>query len=422
MKNAVKWSTLALAVAAGNGLIASQAMAEGEGFVEGASATLSNRTVYFNRDFRTNATDDDGNILGKRDETATGFLLNFQSGFTQGPIGFGADVIAMQGIKLDSGRGRSGTGLLELDDDGSAKDEYSEIRGAVKMAILDDTVVRYGVHMPENPVAYYDDARLLPSHYQGYSITNSSIEGLFVEAGRLTDRSEMNDSSETDGALREDENLTYAGGTYSFNDNLSVSLYGAEAEDFYDRYFVGADWTLPLSEGTSLSTSLAYYDTSDEDSTDGDEVDNQAASLSVTLNTGYHAFGVAYQQMRGDAGYYYTDGDIYLANSIQYLDFNAKDEKSYQARYDYDFAGMGIPGLSFMTRYITSSSIDTDYVGIDRDSRWERNTELRYTVQNGFLEGLNVRWRNATIRQDTNLDGGDVDENRLIVGYTWTLL
>ena len=417
MKNAVKWSTLALAVAAGNGLIASQAMAEGEGFVEGASATLSNRTVYFNRDFRDNTAGQ-----SKADETATGFLLNFQSGYTQGPIGFGADVLAMQGIKLDSGRGRSGTRLLELDDDGSAKDEYSEIRGAVKVAILEDTVVRYGVHLPENPVAYYDDARLLPNHYQGYSITNSSIDGLFVEAGRLTDRSEMNDSSETDGALREDENLTYVGGTYSFNDNLSVSLYGAEAEDFYDRYFVGADWTLPLSEGTSLSTSLAYYDTSDEDSTDGDEVDNQAASLSVTLNTGYHAFGVAYQQMRGDAGYYYTDGDIYLANSIQYLDFNAKDEKSYQARYDYDFAGMGIPGLSFMTRYITSSSIDTDYVGIDRDSRWERNTELRYTVQNGFLEGLNVRWRNATIRQDTNLDGGDVDENRLIVGYTWTLL
>ena len=417
MKNAVKWSTLALAVAAGNGLIASQAMAEGEGFVEGASATLSNRTVYFNRDFRDNTAGQ-----SKADETATGFLLNFQSGFTQGPIGFGADVLAMQGIKLDSGRGRSGTRLLELDDDGSAKDEYSEIRGAVKVAILEDTVVRYGVHLPENPVAYYDDARLLPNHYQGYSITNSSIDGLFVEAGRLTDRSEMNDSSETDGALREDENLTYAGGTYSFNDNLSVSLYGAEAEDFYDCYFVGADWTLPLSEGTSLSTSLAYYDTSDEDSTDGDEVDNQAASLSVTLNTGYHAFGVAYQQMRGDAGYYCTDGDIYLANSIQYLDFNAKDEKSYQARYDYDFAGMGIPGLSFMTRYITSSSIDTDYVGIDRDSRWERNTELRYTVQNGFLEGLNVRWRNATIRQDTNLDGGDVDENRLIVGYTWTLL
>ena len=40
----------------------------------------------------------------------------------------------------------------------------------------------------------------------------------------------------------------------------------------------------------------------------------------------------------------------------------------------------------------------------------------------GFFEGVDIRWRNATVRQDAALDGGDVDENRLIVGYTWTLL
>tara|TARA_B100001059_G_scaffold94577_2_gene93824 strand:+ start:866 stop:970 length:105 start_codon:yes stop_codon:yes gene_type:complete len=33
MKNVVKWSSLALAVAAGNGMLASSAMAEGEGFI-----------------------------------------------------------------------------------------------------------------------------------------------------------------------------------------------------------------------------------------------------------------------------------------------------------------------------------------------------------------------------------------------------
>lgn len=419
MKNAVKWSSLALAVAAGNGMLAGNVMAEGEGFVEGASATLYNRTVYFNRDFRDGV---DSNDIGKREESATSMLMNFESGFTQGPIGFGADVVASMGIKLDSGRGRSGTGLLPREADGSAPAEYSEIRGAAKMAILDDTILRYGVHYPENPVAAYDDARLLPSHYQGYSITNNSIDGLFVEAGRLTDRSEMNSASETDGAIREDEDLTYLGGTYTFTDNLSATLYGAEAEDFYDRYFVGADWTLPLSDALSLNTNFAFYDTSDENNADGQEVDNQAASLAFTLGAGHHAFGVAYQQMEGDAGYYYTDGDIFLANSIQYLDFNAKDEKSYQARYDYDFEGLGIPGLSFMTRYITGTDIDTVSTGTQRDSRWERDSELKYTVQNGTLEGLNVRWRNATIRQDAAIDGGDVDENRLIVGYTWNLL
>ena len=131
--------------------------------------------------------------------------------------------------------------------------------------------------------------------------------------------------------------------------------------------------------------------------------------------------------MAGDAGFNYYDGAIFLANSIQYGDFNAKDEKSYQARYDYDFAGLGIPGLSFMTRYVRGYDIDTDFEAapntfIARDTRWERNSHLNYEFQSGALEGLNVLWRNATVRQDANIGGGDVDENRLIVSYTWDLL
>lgn len=419
MKNAVKWSSLALAVAAGNGLLASQAMAEGEGFVEGATATMYNRTLYFNRDFR----DDVGQ--SKADETATSFLLNFESGYTKGPIGFGADVMAQEGIKLDSSPDRSGTGLLPQYNDGSAKSEYMEIRGALKMAILDDTILRYGMHMLSNPVITYDDVRLLPSHYEGYSITNSSIDGLFVEAGRMTDRGERNGSGEREGGLLLDEDLTYAGGSYDFTDNFSVSLYGAKSEESYNRGFAGFDWTIPLTEGTSLNTNFAYYDTSDEDAADGNEFDNQAASLALTLNAGNHAFGVAYQQMNGDGRYQYTDSEIYLANSVQYADFNGVDEKSYQARYDYDLAGWGIPGLTFMTRYIAGTDIDTNsaqHAGVNRDSRWERDVELRYVVPAGFFEGVDIRWRNATVRQDINLDGGDIDENRLIVGYTWTLL
>src|SRR5690554_3828977 len=102
MRTTIRWSSIALAVALGNGLIATQAVAQGEGFVEGASATLSNRTFYFNRDFRDNVGQ------SKREETATGFALHFQSGYTEGPVGLGADVLALAGIKLDSGRGRAG--------------------------------------------------------------------------------------------------------------------------------------------------------------------------------------------------------------------------------------------------------------------------------------------------------------------------
>ena len=76
-----------------------------------------------------------------------------------------------------------------------------------------------------------------------------------------------------------------------------------------------------------------------------------------------------------------------------------------------------------MTRYIRGSDIDTNSVAnVSRDTRWERDTNISYTMQTGMLEGVNVLWRNATIRQDAALDGGDVDENRLIVSYTWDLL
>jgi imipenem/basic amino acid-specific outer membrane pore len=418
MKNAIKWSSIALAVAVGNGLIVSQAAAidGNEGFIESSSATLSNRTMNFNRDFRS-----PGVAQSKRDETATGFVLNFESGYSRGPIGLGFDTISMLGIKLDSTSDDAGTLLLPSTQGDTGPSNYSEIRGAVKAHIVEDTVLRYGVHLPSNPVIAYDDIRLLPNHYNGYSITNTSIDGLFVEAGRMTDRGEMNDSSEVDGAFTLDEDVTYLGGTYAFSDDLSSSLYTSKADELWKRHFLGLTYNMALANDMSLVTDLAHYQTSD-DSPAGSNFDNKASSLALTLGAGNHAFGVAYQRMGGDNGYEYFDGAVFLANSIQYLDFNAKDERSYQARYDYDFAGLGIPGLTFMTRYITSDNIDTAFEGGNRDSRWERNTNISYTVQSGAIEGVNVLLRNATVRQDDTLDGGDVDENRLIVSYTWDLL
>lgn len=432
MKNTVKWSSIALAVAMGNAIISSQAVA-GEGFVEGASATLSNRTVYFNRDFRNAASGEQS----KAEETGTGFLLNFESGFTEGPIGLGADVVASAGFKVDSGKGRADTGLLEMGNNGRANSEYSEIRGAVKANILGDTTLRYGVHFPENPVVAYEDARLLPQHYHGYSVTNSSIDGLFVEAGRMNKRGEMDDTSEYKRAFVFDlenadgdevavdaKKVTYVGGTYAFAENLSASLYTSKADNLWTRHFFGVTHTADLGNGLSLTSDLAHYHTTDKTkSADQVEVGNKASSLAFTLGAGHHAFTAAYQRMSGDAGFEYADGAIFLANSVQIMDFNAKDERSWQARYDYDFEGLGIPGLSFMTRYVRGSNIDNGAFVSD-GKRWERNSELRYTVQSGALEGLNLRWRNATLRQnDAGFAGStDIDENRLIVSYTWNLL
>ena len=85
-------------------------------------------------------------------------------------------------------------------------------------------------------------------------------------------------------------------------------------------------------------------------------------------------------------------------------------------RYDYDFAALGVPGLVASTRYITGDNVDTGlgYEGKD----WERDLDLSYVVQGGALKGLGVRVRNVTARSNYRTD---IDENRLILSYTWTL-
>lgn len=46
---------------------------------------------------------------------AQGFITSFESGFTPGTIGLGVDVHGFLGLKLDSGKGHSGTGLLPVE-------------------------------------------------------------------------------------------------------------------------------------------------------------------------------------------------------------------------------------------------------------------------------------------------------------------
>ena len=99
---------------------------------------------------------------------------------------------------------------------------------------------------------------------------------------------------------------------------------------------------------------------------------------------------------------------------MQINDFANADERSWQARYDFDFAGLGVPGLSFMTRYIKGDNSQVS--GSDEEGReWERNIEFKYVVQSGPLKDLYVRLRNASFRSSF---ARDADENRLIVGYS----
>ena len=419
----MKWSMIALAVSAGTSQLAmASAQDESKGFIEDSKLSVKTRMLYFSRDFRNNSSADKSRV----EETGLGFVGTFESGFTQGTVGVGVDAIGMLGLKLDSGKGRAGTGLFPTGSDGRSQDDYSKGGGAVKFRIS-DTVLKVGDQFTALPVFATDDSRLLPEIAQGTLITSNEIEGLTLHAGHFTSLTAQEQTDRDSFHLKE---ANVVGGTYAFTDNLSTSLYYSKVEDYWRKYYANVNWALPISDNQGLVFDFNIYDTKSEGSAeyrafDGEKLDNRAFSLSGAYNIGAHTFTLAYQKVTGDGDYGYGidgGGTIFLANSVARSDFNAEDEKSWQARYDLNFAEYGIPGLTFMTRYVRGS--DANVAGTTNGKEWERDVDIKYVLQEGPAKDLSFRVRQATYRSSDGVyyDSPSIDELRLIVEYPLSIL
>lgn len=385
-------------------------------FIKDSSATLTTRNFYLNRDFRqSNAPQ------AKAEEWTQGFIAEFQSGFTEGTVGFGLDALGELGIKLDAGPGRRGTGLLPYGPNSNEPvDDYSELGLTAKMRVS-KTQLKVGTLMPIHPLAYYSDTRLLPSTFTGAYLTTSEIDNLTVTAARLT-KANGRDSSSNDDisyAGQRSNHLDLLGGDYTLGKQLTLRYHQGELQDIYRQQFAGFIHTLPLGEGLSLRSDVRYVDSRDIGASKAGNIDNRNFNGMFVLSAGAHRFAAAFQHLSGDSAFPVIDtGTPYTVNLVTYNPFTKPNEKSWQLRYEYDFAALGIPGLTFMTRYVKGTDIKTR--AVSNGTEWERDTDLTYVLQSGPLEGLNLRWRNLTFRSGNGLTQ-DLDENRLIVAYTWKL-
>ncbi|NIL20208.1 OprD family porin [Pseudomonas sp. AN3A02] len=412
-----------------------------EGFIEGSTLNVLARNFYFNRDDRKGQSSPTGN--GYSEAWAQGFIGKFESGFTQGSVGFGLDAFAMYGLKLDSGTGRSGGkgsfGVLPVDSDNHPEDGYSKLGGAVKVRLL-DTVIKAGDVFPLTPVVAYGDSRVLPESFRGVTAQNTSIEGLSLQGGHLSGMSQPTQSGMDKGfatfyAGKVDSPwIGYAGGDYQVNKHFSVSLYTSRLKDAWDQYYFGSAASYPLNDDVSLFGDFNYYKAEDEGKKRLGEFDNNIWSARVGVKVGAHSLALSHQRNNGDDDFDYLrmSDSIFLNNSIQYSDFNSPKERSWMLAYNLDMQAFGIPGLTFMTRYGKGTGADysnANSVYMRRDAagdpltdqrRWERDIEAKYVVQGGNLKDLSLRLRQATVR--SSAFESDLEEVRLIVEYPLAIL
>jgi imipenem/basic amino acid-specific outer membrane pore len=437
----MKWSAIALAVTAASTQLATAAafvsdQSEAKGFIEGSTLDVKARNYYFNRDKKDGAVDD-------KDWTQ-GFWGNFSTGYTQGTIGVGVEAFGYFGLKLDGQDKYSGSGNLVTDSQGRNEDSFGKAGGAVKFRVS-KTELKIGDMQPTSPVFAVGGSRLLPQTATGISLQSSEFTGLDLEGGHFTSGTSQDDTSHSGNiwatyAGQSAKSADFVGGKYAITDSLGVAFYGAKLEDIWDQYYANLNYALPLTDSQSLAFDANLYRTVDEGSAKAGDISNTAFSGSVAYSfAAAHTLTLAFQKVNGDTPFDYIGigdnnkgGDsIFLNNSIQYSDFNGPGEKSWQARYDLNMAPYGVPGLSFMTRYIKGYDIDgtntptnSSYAGLyGADGKHhETNFEAKYVLQTGPAKDLSFRIRQAWHRANADQGEGDVNEFRLIVDYPISVL
>jgi len=406
--------------------------AHASGFFGDAKSAVLSRNFYLSNDYRSPS------ASGKnyKQEWAQGFIGTFSSGFTSGAVGFGIDAHAFVGLKLDGGKGHSGTGLLPVDSDGRSENDYSSAGGAFKLK-ASRTTLAFGEMTVETPVFDTSDKRLQPEYASGFLLNSAEFDHLNLVAGHFTAFKNQDSSSGKGnfygyGADTEAGGISFLGADLFADTPIGGALYASELSDTWHQYYGNLHFK---QSGLLLDANL--YHTRDTGRALAGAIDNSAFSLSGKYAFGPHAVMLGWQRINGDTPFDFVGGDsIYLANSIKYADFNGANERSWQARYDLDLGAFGIPGLNFMTRYVTGSHIDGThapkggaYNPFDPDSdsyqpqqgdggkHWERDIDLKYIVQSGAAKDLSVQLSHVSHRANEAQAGDDIDRIYVVIQY-----
>ena len=426
-------------------LASTHAQAEAEGLIEGQSlgGTTRNwfahergardtRWGYYKRDGSRSSTD-------RRDNWLQGTILQYNSGFSQGTVGFAAEVAGYNAIALEQGRSSvAGPNNRTLTHgDGDVVGQWSKLGLANLQARISNTTLTAGRQNMDTPMIAVIGNRALPSSFQGVSLHSAEFDNLSFDLGsfdRVSPRTEQSLSkfrSENSAGGLETDRVSTFGASYQPFRSLTTSLFAAKVDDFWNQYYFGATHELGDSERLSLTTGLNYYKTRDEGRSKLGAIDNNAYSLSLGLRHQAHSLTVGYQEIDGNEffDYLHETNGIFLANSL-FSDYNGPNEKSLSLAYVLDMAPFGVPGLKFNLYNARGWGIDGthykgtgyDVKGMDGETHYEWSAGTTYVMQDGPLKNSSIRATYTTHRASKGQADGNQDELRVVTTIPFNIL
>lgn len=380
----------------------------------------------------------------RRDTWYQTAMLAYRSGYTRGLVGFGMDASLFSAVSLERGHGKAANGgdRVLVDSDGDVVPTWSRLGvGNLKMRIS-STELKVGRDMLVNPILRYKDNRALPSSFEGASITSKEFKWLTLQAGsfdravpRIGTGEERLTTTFGNRAFTGDK-ISYFGTDIDFG-RLKGSMYYSRFQDMWDQAYLGTSYEFEPVEGLKLRSKVDYYHTQDQGSKNLGYINNDAGSIAFTLSHGGHGLTLAWQQINGNEyfDYVWESSGNYMANSL-YADYNGPNEKSWQLRYDMDFAPYGLPGLTAAFWHAKGWDIDGTHYSGDRNGHntgynvkgldglkeYENGLTVAYTLQDGKLRGGTIRTIIYNHRADQGQIDGNYDEFRLVVNFPIKIL
>lgn len=309
---------------------------------------------HLNLQFRNYADQFDNEGGPHRHAWVQGMQANFESGFTQGPVGLGFDASLFAALKLDGGAGAGN--MVHVGKDGGGSNQLAwaypgmyDIKGRIS-----ETVVKYGLQIVDNnPFMEPHDNRALPPTFLGVSAVSNDIKDVTLQAGsfsKVDARGHTNliDLTSSYGGV-DIKRLTYFGGNWDYSPNGTLTLYADQAENVWNQFYASISHSIGDVNTVKWAGLANVYSTHQTGNALQGHIDNNAYSLSLSAQHGPHQILLGYQQILGDQFFDYVNetNGIYLVNSMD-VDYNAPHEKSFQLRYTFDGKYAGLPGFKAM--------------------------------------------------------------------------
>lgn len=408
------------------GMLMSSSSAFASDFIDDTQATLWTRNYYYDRNYTEIST-----VPALR-EWAQGFVFTVESGYTPGTIGFGLDLQAMAGFKLDADRDKTGAQILPIDKyTHEAADSYGQI-GLTAKAKYSQTQLKVGTLMPFTPVVFSSRARLLPQVFRGAELQSKDVDHTLITLGWL-DKVNHRDSSNyedikisgANGKFRPatTDNMFYGGFQYNFDKENLVGAYATDVTDLYRQAVVMAKSNSKINDHWNFLTDLKIYHSDTDGKKLAGPVDNTLFAGNFGLKTGVHTFSAGVLSSSGETGFpYLYGGEVLFFLDGMSTDFLNPKEQVWSLRYDVDLKQL-VNGAKFAARYTRGDNIHLPKLGGTDLMEDEWAFDLQYTVPEDvkYLHGLSVRTRYAIYDNDfaPTASFKPDHEFRLGIDYTW---